>query len=150
MIPAFHAYSFSNDNRMELDIEEKIALYCSATQWEKLYGPIDLICDVHFFNYVLREGLDDLYMNIVALPEGEDVVEQGLKTAPIGHVYLGIDVVVAPEMAEFRYKNLFQAKGPDDISKLNGLPEYPIVDGVKFLDEIPEFISISLPSTWTP
>lgn len=140
MIPAFHVCSFTQGDRIELSIEEKISLYCSATQWAKHNGPIDLICDEHFLNYILREGLDELYMNIVPLPEGDDVVELALKTAPIGHVYLGLDVVVNPETTDFRYKDLFQSTGPEDLS-LENLPQYPKQDKLGILEDAPDWVS---------
>jgi hypothetical protein len=142
MTPAFHVCSFSIDGRFELSLEEKILLFCSADQWQQHYGPMDLICDEHFFNYIVREGLDELYMNIVPLPEGTDLVETALKTAPIGHVYLGIDVVVDEGLEVFRYANLFKAEGPNDLLR-DGLAFYPkrsVKESIELLEVLPEWI----------
>jgi hypothetical protein len=142
MIPAFHVCSFSQDGRTELSYEEKALLYCSADQWQRYNGPVDLICDEHFLNYILREELDHLYMNIVPLTEGDDIVDVALRTAPIGHVYLGLDVVVDGVVEEFRFKDLFAAKSPNDLSR-EGLISYPkrtVKESAELLEEIPEFI----------
>lgn len=142
MIPAFHVFSFANDARMELSLDEKIKLYCSATQWAAHNGPIDLICDKYFLDYILRESLQDLYMNIVPLEEGEDMVETALRTAPIGHVYLGVDVVVDGPVSVFTWSDLFKATSPNGLSR-EGLRPYPkkdLKDMVALLDEVPDFI----------
>jgi len=142
MIPAFHVCSFAFDNRFELTLEEKILLFCSADQWQRYHGPMDLICDRHFLDYIIREGLDELYMNIVPLEDGPDIVDIGLKTAPIGHVYLGLDVVVSGEMNSFRWADMFKAEGPNDLSR-EGLISYPKLsakEAVALLEEVPDWI----------
>lgn len=149
MIPAFHAYSFGFDDRIELTRDEKIKLFCSADQWQRHNGPMDLICDEHFFNYIHREGLDELYMNIVPLPECDSLIhvpDTALRTAPIGHVYLGLDVVVEGPVFEYKWRDLYKATGPD-IADLSALPVYPkrgLDESVWLLEEVPEWITESL------
>jgi hypothetical protein len=81
-------------------------------------------------------------MNIVPLTEGDDIVDVALRTAPIGHVYLGLDVVVDGAIEEFRWSDLFAAKSPNDLSR-EGLISYPkrtVKESAELLEEIPEFI----------
>lgn len=144
MIHGFHVGTFAFDDRMELSEDEKVLLYCSADQWQRHHGPLSLICDEHFYRFILREGLVELYMDIVPLPEctPETIVETALRTAPIGYVYVGLDVVVDGTEKDFGWKDLFQAKGPD-LPDLTGLAEYPkrtVKESVELLEALPGWI----------
>jgi hypothetical protein len=99
-----HTYSFAPFTRFELGEREKLVMAASAIQWQKHNGPIALVCDEPFFDFVTREGLDELYVDIQPLPEIPSTINQNsfwaaakiysYLLAPVGSFHIDTDVVL--------------------------------------------------------
>ena len=90
--------SFSGLNQLET-----LTLLQSITSWNKHNGPMILMADAPFIDFIERIGLKDLYSDVIELPPLENINEsvfwaaskmQAIKMMGVGYYFVDIDLIL--------------------------------------------------------
>lgn len=106
--PGVHVYSTAPSLQrgnpfVGLNQLETLTLFQSIMAWNKHNGPIVLMADAPFIDFIIRMGLDEFYIDIIELPPIENVNQdvfwaasklQALQMMGAGHYFIDIDLVV--------------------------------------------------------